>query len=120
MHKCTAKHDIAMLDVGRRRQAQDLRKSVRNHKVGAKRNETKSFVAHKLPYKITTDINVSGEFASNRIFRHGHAGKMVFINVGGRKLSAEDFAEVDNLLTKLRSSYNLNSASEVDRETESQ
>jgi hypothetical protein len=79
----TAKHDITMLDVGRRRQT--LGESVRNHKVGAKRNETKSFEVHKLPHKITTDINVSGEFASNRIFRHGHAGEIVFINVCGCK-----------------------------------
>ena len=102
----TAKHDIAMLDVGRRRQT--LGKSVRNHKVGAKRNETKSFVAHKLPYKITTNVNVAGEFTSNGIFRHGHAGEIVFINVGGCKLRngkiAEDFAEVNNLLTTLRGS----------------
>jgi hypothetical protein len=41
----TAKHDIAMLDVGRRRQA--LGESIRNHKVGAKRNETKNLEAHK-------------------------------------------------------------------------
>ena len=81
---------------------------MRNHKVGAKRNKTKNLEAHKLPHKITTDINVAGEFASNRIFRHCHAGEIVFINVCGRKLRngkiAEDFAEVDNLLTTLRSS----------------
>jgi hypothetical protein len=52
---------------------------------------------------------VTGEFASNRIFRHGHAGEIVFINVCRRKLRnskiTEDFAEViDNLLTTLRSS----------------
>ena len=55
-----AKHDKAMLDVGRRRQA--LGESIRNHKVRAKRNETKNLEAHKLPHKITTDINVAGEF----------------------------------------------------------
>ena len=34
----TAKHDIAMLDVGRRGQA--LGESISNHKVSAERNET--------------------------------------------------------------------------------
>ena len=64
---------------GRRRQA--LGDSIRNHKVGAKRNKTKNLEAHKLPHKIRTDINVAGEFASNWIFRHGHAVEIVFINV---------------------------------------
>ena len=83
----TAKHDIEMLDVGRRRQT--LGESVRKHKVGAKRNETKNLEAHKLPHKITTDINVAGEFASHRMSRHGHAGEIVFINVS-RWVQAEE------------------------------
>ena len=99
-----------MLDVGRRGQA--LGESISNHKVGAKRNETKNLEAHKLLHKIMTDVNVTGEFVFNRIFRHGHAGEIVFINIGGRKLrnskiaAVEDFAEVDNLLAtfKLRGS----------------
>jgi hypothetical protein len=97
-----------MLDEGRRRQA--LGESICNHKVGAKRNEMKNLEAlcAELPHKITTDINVTGEFASNRIFRHGRAGEIVLINVVGRKLRngkiVEDFAEVDNLLATLRGS----------------
>jgi hypothetical protein len=43
----TTKHDIVMLDVGRRRQA--LGESIRNHKVGAKRNETKNLEARLIP-----------------------------------------------------------------------
>ena len=65
------------------------KRACRKRDLGAKRNETKNLEAHKLPHKITTDINVAGEFkfVSNRIFRHGLADEIVFINVGGRKLT---------------------------------
>ena len=48
---------------------------------------------------------MTGKFATDRIFRHGHAGKIIFIDISRRKLRdckiMEDFEEIKNFLTTL-------------------
>jgi hypothetical protein len=57
--------------------------------------------------KITADINVTGKFATNRVFGHGDTCEIIFVNMCRGSLSisevTEDLAHVINLMSALTS-----------------
>ena len=42
---------------------------------------------HYITNKVMADINVTGELATNRIFRHGDTGQIIFIDMCRSSLS---------------------------------
>jgi hypothetical protein len=60
---------------------------------------------HHITVKVTADITVAGELATNRIFGHGDTRQIIFVDMCGGSLSiseiTEDLAHVIHLLSAL-------------------
>ena len=103
----SAKHDTAMLDVGRSRQS--FRERISKHEVSTKSNEAKNTTKDQFPDEISADINVARIFSTHWIFRHSNAGQIILVDASRLQLRhkdiTQDFPQIQDLLTTLASHH---------------
>ena len=87
----SAKHDAAMLDVGRSRQA--FRGSISKHEVSTKGNEAKNTTKDQIPVDISADINVARIFATHWIFRHSNADQIILTDSSRLQLRHKEITQ---------------------------
>ena len=85
-----AQHNVPVLDVCWGRQA--LSQGIRYHEMGTERHEFDDACGHHIANEVTADINVTGELATNRIFRHGDTGQIIFVDMRRSSLSIAEIA----------------------------
>ena len=80
-----------------------LSQGIRYHEMGTERHKFDDTCGHHIANEVTADINVTGELATNRIFRHGDTGQIVFVDVCRSSLSiaeiTKDLAHVVHFLS---------------------
>jgi len=86
-----AQHNVPVLDVCWGRQA--LSQGIRDHEMGTERHEFDDTCGHHIANEVTADINVTGELATNRIFRHGHTGQIILVDMRRSSLSIAEITK---------------------------
>jgi hypothetical protein len=61
--------------------------------MGTERHKFDDTCGHHIANEVTEDINVTGELATNRIFRHGDTGQIVFVDMRRSSLSITEITK---------------------------